>query len=42
MIDIILGNSFDDKQKINKAFTKHVTHTVISQPCENPLLARIL
>ena len=24
------------------AFTKHVTHTAISQPCENPLLAHIL
>lgn len=33
MIDIILGNSFDDKQKINKAFTKRVTLPgVIKEP----------
>ena len=25
MIDIILGNSFDDKKKINKSFTKRIT-----------------
>lgn len=33
MISIILGNSFDDKKKINKAFTKRVTLSgVIKEP----------